>query len=38
MGTNGRVEWIPPHHLDPNQTPRINTIHHPPDLSDADPP
>ncbi|MDQ2722708.1 MAG: HNH endonuclease [Actinomycetota bacterium] len=38
MGPDGRVEWIAPKHLDPSQTPRINTIHHPPDLSDPDPP
>jgi len=38
MGANGRVQWIAPKHLDPTQTPRINTFHHPPDLSDPDPP
>lgn len=38
MGATGRVEWTDPHHLDPGQTPRINTLHHPPDLTDADPP
>ena len=38
MGTGGRVEWIAPQHLDPGQTPRINTLHHPPDLTDPDPP
>ncbi len=38
MGAGGRVEWIAPQHLDPDQTPRTNTIHHPPDLSDPDPP
>ncbi len=38
MGATGRVEWTAPHHLDPRQTPRINTLHHPPDLTDADPP
>ena len=29
MGTGGRVEWIAPQHLDPGQTPRINTLHPP---------
>jgi len=38
MGTNGRVQWIAPKHLDATQTARINTFHHPPDLSDPDPP
>ncbi|WP_127783548.1 HNH endonuclease signature motif containing protein [Rhodococcus sp. X156] len=38
MGTGGRVEWIAPRHLDPDQRPRTNPIHHPPDLSDSDPP
>lgn len=38
MGAGGRVEWIAPRHLDTEQTARINTIHHPPDLSDPDPP
>jgi len=38
MGSRGRVEWTAPRHLDPDQTPRINTIHHPPDLTDPDPP
>ena len=34
MGAHGRVGWIAPKHLDPSQTPRINTFYHPPDLSD----
>jgi len=38
MGAGGRVEWIAPQHLDPDQTPRTNIIHHPADLSDPDPP
>lgn len=38
MGAAGRVEWIAPPDIDPERTPRINTIHHPPDLSDPDPP
>jgi len=38
VGTHGRVEWTAPTHLDPEQTPRINTLHHPPDLTDPDPP
>ena len=38
IGPNSRVQWTAPTHLDPHQTPRINTIHHPPDLTDPDPP
>jgi hypothetical protein len=38
VGAGGRVEWIAPRHLDPERTARINTNHHPPDLSDPDPP
>ncbi|WP_051636846.1 HNH endonuclease signature motif containing protein [Rhodococcus sp. UNC363MFTsu5.1] len=30
----GRTEWIPPPHLDPDQTPRINHRHHPRELLD----
>jgi len=38
MGAGGRIEWTAPQHLDPDQTPRTNTIHHPPDLSAPHPP
>ncbi len=38
MGSHGRIEWIAPRHVDPQQVPRTNPIHHPPDLSDPDPP
>jgi len=38
MGPAARVEWIAPRHLDPKQTPRINTVHYAPDLTDPDPP
>ena len=31
LGEHGRVEWIPPPHLDHDQ-PRTNTLHHPTDL------
>ena len=29
---NGRPHWVPPTHIDPTQTPRINTMHHPPPM------
>jgi len=29
---NGRAEFTPPTWLDPAQTPRHNTLHHPPEL------
>ncbi|MEO9220753.1 MAG: hypothetical protein ABI251_03065, partial [Mycobacteriaceae bacterium] len=38
MRPDGRAEWTAPKHLDPNQTPRTNPLHHPPDLTDPDPP
>jgi len=38
VGAGGRVEWTAPKHLAPAQTRRVNTIHHPPDLTDPDPP
>ena len=36
VGTHGRVEWTASTHLDPERPPRINTLHHPPDLTDPD--
>ena len=38
LGAGSRAEWTAPKHLDPSRTPRINTLHHPPDLTDPDPP
>ncbi len=38
LGTDGAVEWTAPAHLDPTRTPRANPLHHPPDLTDHDPP
>ncbi len=35
MGPAGRVQWIAPVHLDPTRTPRVNPLHHPPDLRPA---
>lgn len=38
MGPDGRVQWTAPAHLDPSRTPHVNPLHHPPDLTDPDPP
>ena len=37
LGDSGRIEWIPPAQLDPTRTPRINSLHHPPVLTQLEP-
>lgn len=32
LGADGRITWTAPTHLDPTRTPRVNPLHHPPDL------
>ncbi len=34
LGRAGRVEWIPPPHVDPSRRPRVNSYHHNPTLFD----
>lgn len=34
----GRIQWTPPHHIDPTEHPRVNTYHREANATDSDPP